>query len=231
MHWTVEYSLGEADTFLTQRTLFFNPDSTAHPWMSWSNAGVPARPDTEFHFPDGPVLSHGREVKTIDWAHRGPATPGGRASAWSDSSGGNRVVAPLARSLRVWVRVFTTLPIPNLTPGIKLWTDGVGPHQEWVSQYTLNRDQCLEIQAGPLVDQSIKDHLQPGQQRYHVEFWIPSDTALNIETNSSSFSAIATYRKDSSVWLGPRTGSLALEGVVARVPKSAAQSSAEPSRS
>jgi len=51
MNWTVEYSLGENDEFLTQRTVFFNPDSEGHPWMSWSNAGVPARPDTEFHFP------------------------------------------------------------------------------------------------------------------------------------------------------------------------------------
>jgi hypothetical protein len=69
-----------------------------------------------------------------------------------------------------------------LTPGIKLWTDGVGPHQDWVSQYTLDRSQCLEIQAGPLVDQSVKSQLQPDQRRHHVEFWIPSDRALDIST-------------------------------------------------
>ncbi len=62
MNWTVEYSLGERDAFLTERTVFFNPDRDAHPWMSWSNAGVPARPDTEFHFPGGPVLGHPQHV-------------------------------------------------------------------------------------------------------------------------------------------------------------------------
>jgi hypothetical protein len=71
---------------------------------------------------------------------------------------------------------------PALTPGIKLWTDGVGPHQDWVSQYTLNREQCLEIQAGPLLDQSAKALLQPHQHRHHIEFWIPSDRALDIST-------------------------------------------------
>jgi hypothetical protein len=72
MNWTVEYSLGESDEFLTQRTVFFNPDDKGHPWMSWSNAGVPALPDTEFHFPDGPVLVHDREVRSIDWETQGP---------------------------------------------------------------------------------------------------------------------------------------------------------------
>ena len=69
---------------------------------------------------------------------------------------------------------------PSLDPGIKLWTDGVGAHEAWVTQYSLDGDQCLEIQAGPLVDQSLKDHLQPGQQRHHVEYWIPTDQALDI---------------------------------------------------
>jgi hypothetical protein len=68
LRWTVEYSLGLNDKFLTQRRRLCNPTEQPRPWMSWSNAAVPARPDTEFHFPNGPVLSHGAAVKTIDWA-------------------------------------------------------------------------------------------------------------------------------------------------------------------
>jgi hypothetical protein len=30
------------------------------------------------------------------------------------------------------------------------------------------------------MDQSIKDQLMPGESRYHTEFWIPSDRALDI---------------------------------------------------
>jgi hypothetical protein len=69
MHWRVEFSLAPGDRHLGQRTLFHNPGPVPLPWMSWSNAGVPARPDTEFHFPGGEVLVHGRAMGVIpDWA-------------------------------------------------------------------------------------------------------------------------------------------------------------------
>ena len=178
MNWTVEYSLGEADAFLTQRTVFVNPDSDAHPWMSWSNAGVPAQPDTEFHFPEGPVLVHGRDVRVSDWKTEGPRCQadvhGMTGFFWRhpDSCAFGAFTPSLGAGLY-------HIADPSSVPGIKLWSDG-GRDQAWVDQYTLNGDQCLEIQAGPLVDQSVKDILQPGQRRHHVEFWIPSDVPLDI---------------------------------------------------
>jgi hypothetical protein len=69
---------------------------------------------------------------------------------------------------------------PREVPGIKLWSDGIGRDEEWVSQYTLDGKQCLEIQAGPLIDQSKKDALGPGQLHQHMEFWIPSDRRRQI---------------------------------------------------
>ena len=179
MHWTVEYSLGEADAFLTQRTLFFNPDQSGHPWMSWSNAGVPARPDTEFHFPAGPVLAHGRDIRTIDWDTAGP-----RRQADVHKMTGYFWRAPDCHAFGAFTPSLGAglyhVADPSLTPGIKLWSDGVGRDEAWVSQYALTREQCLEIQAGPLVDQSVKDLLEPGQARHHVEFWIPSAVPLDI---------------------------------------------------
>ena len=67
MQWSVEYSLGADDDFLTQRAVFHNPGSSPHPWMAWSNAAVPSTPDTEFHFPRGKVLSHSSKLETIEW--------------------------------------------------------------------------------------------------------------------------------------------------------------------
>jgi hypothetical protein len=67
MQWSVEYSLGPRDAFLTERVLFHNPGTSAYPWMSWSNAALPSAPDTEFHFPRGEVLSHASRIDTIDW--------------------------------------------------------------------------------------------------------------------------------------------------------------------
>ena len=72
MQWTVEYSLGADDNFLTQRVVFHNPGTRAYPWMSWSNAAVPSAPDTEYHFPSGKVLSHSSVIDSIDWKTQGP---------------------------------------------------------------------------------------------------------------------------------------------------------------
>jgi len=179
MNWAVEYSLGESDKFLTQRTVFFNPDRDSHPWMSWSNAGVPARADTEFHFPNGPVLAHSRELRIIDWKTEGP-----RRQADVHRMTGFFWKRPDCQAFGVFTRSLGAglyhIADPVSVTGIKLWSDGIGRDEPWVSQYTLNGEQCLEIQGGPLVDQSLKDVLQPGQLRHHVEYWIPSATPLDI---------------------------------------------------
>jgi len=179
MHWTVEYSLGERDAFLTQRTLFLNPDQFGHPWMSWSNAGMPARPDTEFHFPAGPVLEHGRELRTIDWNSDGPRRQAdvGRMTGYFWKDPDCHAFGAFTPSLGAGLYHVAD---PILAPGIKLWSYGVGRDEPWVCQYTLNQEQCLEIQAGPMVDQSAKAILQSGQERYHTEFWIPSASARDI---------------------------------------------------
>ena len=179
MNWTVEYSLGERDAFLTQRTVFFNPDRDAHPWMSWSNAGVPARPDTEFHFPGGPVLVHGRDLRTIDWNAEGPRRQSDvrRMTGFFWMNPDCSAFGAFTPSLGAGLYHVADL---STVPGIKLWTDGTGRDEAWVTQYTLDGEQCLEIQAGPLVDQSVKSVLQPGQLRHHIEFWIPSATRRDI---------------------------------------------------
>ena len=183
MNWTVEYSLGERDAFLAQRTVFFNPDREAHPWMSWSNAGVPARPDTEFHFPRGPVLVHGRNIRTINWETEGP-----RRQADVHRMTGFFWRRPDCSTFGVFTPSLGSglYHVADLSrvPGIKLWSEGIGRDEAWVSQYTLNGEQCLEIQASPLVDQSMKCELQPGQLRDHVEFWIPSCTPIDIRKTS-----------------------------------------------
>jgi hypothetical protein len=179
MNWTVEYSVGESDAYLTQRTVFFNADRDAHPWMSWSNAGVPARPDTEFQFPGGPVLVHGRDLQTIDWNSEGPLRQSDvrRMTGYFWRRPDCSAFGAFTPSLNAGLYHVADLVH---VPGMKLWTDGTGRDEAWVSQYTLDGEQCLEIQAGPLVDQSVTAVLQPGQLRNHVEFWIPSATRRDI---------------------------------------------------
>jgi hypothetical protein len=69
---------------------------------------------------------------------------------------------------------------PRLAPGIKLWTYGVGAHEAWARVGSLSGESYVEIQAGPIRDQSIKEHLLPRQRRFHLEFWLPSAAPLEL---------------------------------------------------
>src|SRR2546430_1256508 len=67
-----------------------------------------------------------------------------------------------------------------IAPGMKLWSYGVGKDRAWATLSTANRTPYVEIQGGPIGDQSIKLELQPKETRWHVEFWIPATKALDI---------------------------------------------------
>lgn len=148
MHRAVEYSLGESDDFLTQRTVFFNPGAKGRQWMSWSNAGVPSRPDTVFDFPAGPVLVHDAQIRTIDWETQGP-----RSQVDVRRMTGYFWQKPECSAFGVFTPSLGAglyhVADPRQMPGMKLWSDGIGRDEAWVSQYTLDGKQCLEIQGRP----------------------------------------------------------------------------------
>lgn len=141
--------------------------------MSWSNAAVPAAPDTQFHFPGGTVLVHDSALRSIDWRSQGPKQQADInrmtgffwKTADCDAFG---VFTPGLHS-----GLYHVAPRSEV-PGIKLWSDGIGRDEEWVAQYTLDGSQCLEIQAGPLIDQSITSTLPPSAMHHRTEFWIPA---------------------------------------------------------
>ena len=45
---------------------------------------------------------------------------------------------------------------------------------------TPDQQPYVEIQGGPISDQSIKLELRPGEKKNHVEYWIPTDHPLDI---------------------------------------------------
>ena len=179
MQWSVEYSLGADDDFLTQRAVFHNPGSSAYPWMSWSNAAVPSAPDTEYHFPKGKVLSHSSRIDTIDWEQSGP-----KHESDIQEMTGFFWKTKDANAFGAFTPSFGTglyhIADEASSPGMKLWTYGVGKDRAWATLSTARHDPYVEIQGGPIGDQSIKLELQPKETRWHVEFWIPSSNALDI---------------------------------------------------
>jgi len=180
MQWTVEYSLGEHDHFLAQRTVFRNQTEITCPWMSWSNAALPAFIDSQFHFPNGKVLVHSDNLYTIDWEKEGPKTNTNIKKMsgyfWLRASSNAFGCFTPSRGIGLY-HVADKL----IVPGMKLWSYGTDRDLDWSFQSSLDKQSYLEIQAGPIADQSIKYELKPGETHHHLEFWIPSDKVLDID--------------------------------------------------
>lgn len=181
MQWSVEYSLGENDEFLTERVLFHNPGTGTYPWMSWSNAALPSAPDTKYDFPKGKVLSHASKIDTIDWEKQGPKTESDIKEMtgyfWKTKD---------ANAFGAFTPSFGTglyhIADEKIASGIKLWSYGVGDDSAWSVLSTAKHQTYIEIQGGPIGDQSIKLEMQPAQTRGHVEYWYPTDKELDIHT-------------------------------------------------
>ena len=186
MQWSVEYSLGINDNFLTQRVVFYNPGTNSYPWMSWSNAALPSTPDTRYDFPNGKVLSHSSKVDTIDWGKQGPKTE----SAIKEMTGyfwkTKDVNAFGAFTPSLGTGLYHTAE-EKIASGIKLWSYGTAEDSAWSVLSTAKHQTYIEIQGGPIGDQSIKLEMQPKQKRWHVEYWFPTDKQIDIRKLKTPF--------------------------------------------
>jgi hypothetical protein len=179
MQWSVEYSLGQSDNFLTQRVVFYNPGTMAYPWMSWSNAALPSAPDTKFNFPEGKVMLHASVIDTIDWKSEGPVQEADIKEMtgyfWKTrNANAFGVFTPSLGSGLYHVAD------EDISPGMKLWSYGCGADSTWATLSTARLTPYIEIQGGPIGDQSIKLELQPKETRWHTEYWFPTDKPMNI---------------------------------------------------
>ena len=175
MQFSVEYSLGSADSFLTQRAVYFNPGKNAYPWMSWSNAALPSAPDTKYDFPKGKVLTHASKIDSIVWTSKTEQDIKEMTGFFWKTKDVNAFGA-FTSSLGVGLYHVAD----KSAPGIKLWSYGVKNDKNWALLSTARKEPYIEIQAGPISNQSIKLELQPNEKRNHVEFWFPTDMELDI---------------------------------------------------
>jgi hypothetical protein len=186
MQWSAEYSLGTNDDFLTQRVVFHNPGSLAYPWMSWSNAALPAAPDTRYDFPKGKVLSHSSKIDTIDWEKQGPKTESDIKEMtgyfWKTKDVNAFGAFTPSYGTGLYHIADENLPTgqAGIASGIKLWSYGTADDSAWSVLSTAKHQTYIEIQGGPIGDQSIKLEMQPKQTRWHVEYWFPTDKEIDI---------------------------------------------------
>ena len=163
MQWTVEYSLGEQDSFLTQRVVYHNPGTVSYPWMSWSNAALPATPGTKFNFPKGTVLSHASKIDTIDWQQQGPRTKQDIREMTGYFWQTKDVNAFGAYSSTLGTGLYH-IADEKIAGGIKLWSYGRGADSAWSLLSTAAHQSYFEIQGGPIGDQSTKLELHRVKQ-------------------------------------------------------------------
>lgn len=179
MQWSVEYSLGSDDKHLTQRVVFHNPGTQAYPWMSWSNAAVPSAPDTQYDFPNGEVLVHSSILDTIDWKKSGPRQEKDIKEMTGYFWQTKDVNAFGAYTPSQGTGLYH-MAEEKIAGGIKLWSYGVDKDSIWSVLSTARKQPYVEIQGGPIGDQSIKLEMQPQQTRWHTEYWIPTDRRLSL---------------------------------------------------
>ncbi|HEX4852218.1 MAG TPA: DUF5107 domain-containing protein, partial [Puia sp.] len=179
MQWSVEYSLGTNDDFLTERVIFYNPGTASYPWMSWSNAALPVAPDTKLDFPNGKVLSHSSKIDTIDWSNQGPKYESDikEMTGYFWKTKDVNAFGAYTPTLGVGLYHFADSSIAS---GVKLWSYGEGDDSAWSLLSTEKHQRYFEIQGGPIGDQSIKLELQPKEIHWHTEYWLPTDKPLNI---------------------------------------------------
>jgi len=181
MNWSVEYSLGEKDSWITQRAAYYNPGTRSNPWMSWSNAAVQSAPDTRFYFPNGRVLSHSSVIDTIDWKSQGPFQ-----EADIKEMTGYFWLTKDVNAFGIYTpskgKGLYHIATAELAPGVKLWSYGTGKDSAWAVLSTAKREPYIEIQGGPLGNQSIKAELQPDEFKWHAEYWFPADKPMDIYT-------------------------------------------------
>lgn len=178
MQWSVEYSLGPDDNFVTERVLLHNPGTSSYPWMSWSNAAVPSAPDTRFDFPGGQVLVHSSTIDTIDWRKEGLATESDIREMtgyfWDNPDAGVFGVFTPSAGIGLYHAARSD------APGVKLWSYGTGADSTWSTLSTASHSPYIEIQGGPISTQAIKLTMNPDEYKHHVEYWIPADKDLDI---------------------------------------------------
>jgi hypothetical protein len=179
MQWSVEYSLGEGENFLAERVKYHNPGKKAYPWMSWSNAALVSAPDTKYDFPNGTVLRHSSKIDSINWSSQGPKSEQDikEMTGYFWKTKDANAFGAYTPSLRTGLYHIANEKIAS---GIKLWSYGRGDDSSWATLSTSKHQTYIEIQGGPISDQSIKVELNPGQTQWHTEYWIPTDRELNI---------------------------------------------------
>lgn len=162
----------------------WNPTSTPRDVQWWSNCAQPAGGDTEFVYPDEPVLAHIIGEESGRWP-----VVGGRDLRWHGTY--DHMCGMFWEPTKEdWFGAYhhergwgmLHLGDPETLPGKKLWSFGhTGETADWTLGMTRAGDRTCEIQAGIPTLQKDFAHLAPGDDLSFVEFWVPIDSRDELD--------------------------------------------------
>ena len=173
----------------------WNPTTTTRQVQWWSNAAQPAGGDTEFVFPDEPVLQHILGEENGDWPvvagcdrrwHRNYDSMCGLF--WEPTRTDHFGIYHHDRN---WGLLH--LADPAQLPGKKLWTFGqTGATADWTLGMTRGGSISCEIQSGIPTLQNRFVEFKPGDDLSFVEFWMPVNRRAELDApQRPTFAAVA----------------------------------------
>ncbi len=172
MEWVVEIGLVAGSPVVVQRTALRNQTAADHPWMMWTITALRSTQQTEFVHPPHRVLVHDERIVEQDWPGAGLNWDRNakQMTAFFWKPGSAPEFGAFHHDLGFGLM---HLADPKKLPGKKVWTYGYGRHRHWSQASTAGGLAYLEIESGPLFDQSEKPLFKSGQERHYEEFWIP----------------------------------------------------------
>lgn len=193
--WRAEVKLYPGFRGLCVAVRCWNPTETTRNVQWWSNAAQPAGGDTEFVYPDEPLIAHIGGEKAGQWP-----IVGGRDLRWHRNY--DQMCGLFWEPTRQdWFGAYhhergwglLHLSDPARLPGKKLWSFGhTGETADWSLSMTRGGARTCEIQAGIPTLQRESVRLEPGQEFSFIEFWIPVDGRDELDLpKRPSFDSIA----------------------------------------
>ena len=209
--WRAEVKLFPGFRGVCMSTCCWNPTDTTRSVQWWSNAAHPADGNTEFVFPNEPLIAH---IEGDDGEQHGlwPCL-GTHDLRWHhtyDSMCGS-FTHPTQTD---WFGIFHhsrgwgLLHLSDVAelPGKKLWSFGhTGPTADWTDSMTRSGGRICEIQAGIPTTQHDSLALEANQEISFVEFWIPVDSRDELdEPKRPSFGSLCEQLGGRAVLGAPR---------------------------
>lgn len=185
LHWRAEIKLYPGFRGVCVAVKAWNPTSTIRDVQWWSNCAQPAGGDTEFVYPDEPVLAHLIGEQNGHWP-----VVAGRDLRWHGDY--DQMCGMFWEPTKEdWFGVYhhergwglLHLSDPAHLPGKKLWSFGhTGATADWTLAMTRSGDRTCEIQAGVPTLQKDFVRLHPDQEMSFVEFWVPVDSRNELDS-------------------------------------------------